>query len=79
LCSLFAPPPPTQTQRTHKRELVFDIDLTDYDDVRNCCSGAKICHKCWSYMTMAIECLDPALKQVGGVALWVDMVWLRAD
>jgi DNA primase small subunit len=47
-----------------QRELVFDIDLTDYDEVRHCgCSGAKICPKCWEFMTMAVKVMDEGLRE----------------
>lgn len=49
---------------TVQRELVFDIDLTDYDDIRNCgCSGAKICNKCWKFMNMAVKTLHQGLEE----------------
>lgn len=48
---------------TVQRELVFDIDLTDYDPVRTCCSGANICRKCWKFMNMAVKVMDVGLKE----------------
>ncbi|VDN55128.1 unnamed protein product [Dracunculus medinensis] len=34
------------------REFVIDIDLSDYDTIRSCCSEAKICFKCWRWITI---------------------------
>ena len=59
--------------RPKAKELVFDLDLTDYDEIRTCCDKANICHKCWSFVSMAIKVVDAALRNDFGFEhiMWV--------
>ncbi|KAI5149534.1 DNA primase small subunit [Enteropsectra breve] len=46
------------------KELVFDIDLTDYP--RTCCEGKKICTECYEKIKCAVKILDYSLRNEFG-------------
>lgn len=47
--------------KPQQHELVFDIDISDYDDVRTCCKESNICEKCWPFMKIGAKVLYRAL------------------
>lgn len=49
-----------------QHELVFDIDISDYDDVRNCCKETSICPKCWPFMRIGAKILHSILTKEFG-------------
>lgn len=48
------------TPRVSGKELVFDVDLTDYP--RDCCSEKLICSKCFVLIKAAVRILDYSLR-----------------
>jgi DNA primase small subunit len=49
--------------QAREKEVVFDIDISDYDDVRVCCKDKRICTKCWPLMSCAVQVLNHILKE----------------
>mmetsp|Transcript_14989 Transcript_14989/g.29178 ORF Transcript_14989/g.29178 Transcript_14989/m.29178 type:complete len:483 (+) Transcript_14989:156-1604(+) len=57
-----------------ERELVFDIDLTDYDEVRLGCTPDMMWEKgSWLYMSVAMKIVDETLRQDFG---FEHLVWI---
>lgn len=52
--------------KPQQHELVFDIDISDYDDVRNCCKNSDICTKCWPFMKIGAKILKCIMNEEFG-------------
>ena len=43
--------------------LYVDIDMDSYDNVRTCCKKARICNKCWMFISSAVRVVDASLRE----------------
>ncbi len=65
---LYNPPPNPKTSITKLKwlghELIFDLDITDYDDIRTCGKGKDhVCKKCWPLIVNAALIVDETLRE----------------
>lgn len=52
-------------EAVYRRELTFDIDLSEYKDVRYCCGDSKkCCSKCWPLAICAALFMESILRNV---------------
>lgn len=68
------PPKKNDMSKTfEERELVFDVDISDYNNVRTCCQNKDICKKCWKYIVIACKILNNFLVDFFGFEkiLWI--------
>lgn len=42
--------------------VIYYVAAVSPSQVRTCCTGAKICRKCWSFMNMAVKVVDTSLR-----------------
>ncbi|KAN0012414.1 hypothetical protein ACTFIU_007715 [Dictyostelium citrinum] len=48
------------------KELVFDIDVDDYNPIRICCGSTSLCEKCWGFLAVSAEFIDNYLRECFG-------------
>lgn len=46
-----------------ERDLVFDLDLDAYDDVRTCCKEDGVCRECWVLVVAAVRVITRSLRE----------------
>jgi len=64
---LYDPPPRGQSITQLKwlgHELIFDLDLTEYDDIRTCGKGKEhVCRQCWPLVRDSAIFIDETLRE----------------